>query len=116
MERLTRYGEIFKLKTMLENAGIPFEFLDRQFSGFESWQICVPADKPTENRIVSVVQGYGTYGNEHDLLEIMGLLIDEERKSDSVIGYLTAQEVFDRIMKATKEETTSSAGTGKYIV
>lgn len=35
--------------------------------------------------------------SEQDLLEIMGLLTEEEEKIDRVLGWLTAKDVFDRI-------------------
>ena len=58
-----------------------------------------------EKRIISIVQGYGTYGEEDDLLEIMGLLTEEEEKIDSVTGYLTAEDVFNRIVKYFKNKS-----------
>ena len=38
------------------------------------------------------------------MLEIMGLLTDDEKKFDSVAGWLTANNVFDRINKHWKEK------------
>ena len=46
------------------------------------------------------------YGNENDLLEIMGGLTEEELKYDSVLGNLTAEEVFKRF-KYCYENNTS---------
>ena len=65
----------------------------------DGWQICYPVDFPIEKRVVSVIEHYGSYGHAQDTLEIMGLLTDEERRYDSVVGSLTAQDVFDRIQK-----------------
>jgi len=42
---------------------------------------------------------FGTFGSQEDKIEIMGLLTDEEAEHDSVLGYLTAEEVFERIKK-----------------
>lgn len=49
-----------------------------------------------EERICDVIQHCGSYGNRQDLLEIMGGLTEEEQENDSVLGYLTAEEVFKR--------------------
>jgi len=40
---------------------------------------------------------YGSYGYEEGLLEIMGVIVDEEKAGDSVEGYLTADEVIERV-------------------
>jgi hypothetical protein len=40
---------------------------------------------------------WGSYGYEKGLLEIMGVIVDEEKAGDTVEGYLTADEVIDRI-------------------
>ena len=95
------YTEIFKLKAMLENAKVEFEFIDRSVdvklvSLISSYQISVP--NIGESQIISVNQGNGTYGGDEDLLEIFGLLTPEETKQGDVCGYLTAQNVFERIM------------------
>lgn len=100
--------EIHKLHEMLLEAGIEHEWIDRrkQFDpdgsiaamGFDhdyGWQILV--HDVEGDRIISAIQGWCTYGVECDLIEIWGLLTPEERERDSVAGYLTAQEVFERI-------------------
>ena len=92
-----KYTEIFKLKSMLEESNIPFEFNIREFGLDKLYQICYPKDG--YRRKCSVIQGNGTYGGEEDLLEIMGLLTDVEEENDSVLGYLTVENVFDRIEK-----------------
>lgn len=86
--------EIFKLKDMLQKAGIEFLFLDESFTGFQHYQIKV---FEKQRQIISVIQSDGSYGQEHDLLEIMGLLTAEEWERDGVSGYLTADNVFERI-------------------
>lgn len=102
------YKEIFKLKVMLDKANIPYEFRDRSYSvksinyKFILFQIIVY--NPTDSdRLISVIQGNGTIGNEQDLLEIMGCLTTREEKYDSVVGYLTAKEVYKRIRKKYME-------------
>ena len=90
------YTEIFRLEEMLEKENIPFEFFDNG----KSYQICCPDSK---DRYISVIQGGGSYGQNLDKLEIMGLLTEEEMEDDTVLGYLTAEEVFKRIKKHLKE-------------
>lgn len=83
--------EIFKLKEMLEQADIPFEFYLEK----EGYHICYPMDG--EKRVCSAIQTNFSYGHELDLIEIMGLLTEEEREEDSVKGWLAAEELFKRI-------------------
>ena len=133
---MSKYKEIFKLKEMLEKAEIPYIFIDRfeenrklmknneylneYLKDKEYYQILLFNDfrevmeryntyKVFDNEkiIISIVQGYGTYGEEDDLLEIMGLLTEEEEKIDSVTGYLTAEDVFNRIIKYFKDKSES---------
>ena len=102
------YTEIFKLKQMLEEADIPFEYIDRSIKGtYNHTQYQIEFPKNGTERIVSVIQGDGTYGASGNKLEIMGLLTEEERETDySVCGYLTADDVFARIENAYKELIT----------
>ena len=133
---MSKYKEIFKLKEMLEKAEIPYIFIDRfeedrklmknneylneYLKDKEYYQILLFDDfrevmeryntyKVFDNEkiIISIVQGYGTYGEEDDLLEIMGLLTEEEEKIDDVTGYLTAEDVFNRIVKYFKDKSES---------
>ncbi len=104
---MAKYTEIFKLKELLEEAGIPFDFRDDnyvfQHIGEERYQIEYPCTYHKGERVCSAVQGYGTYGAEQNLLEIMGLLTPEESEQDSVCGWLTAENVFERIKKHWEE-------------
>ena len=101
------YKEIFKLKVMLDDKKIPYEFLDRSLVMDNSlykpfYQIIVydpTLDLEEDIRIISVIQGYGTYGENLDLLEIQGCLTKKEEKEDSVKGFLTAKNVYKRILK-----------------
>lgn len=86
------YTEILRLDEMLTEANIPHiteKFLD-------GWCVLYPT---RENPIADAVEHYGSYGNSANLLEIMGLLTDEEEKCDSVKGWLTAEDVFERMSK-----------------
>ena len=91
-----KYKEIFRLKEMLEKATIPFKFKHVFRNGY---QIVYPND----TFICSVIEHDFSYGSDEDLLEIMGLLTNEERKFDSVKGWLTAENVFERIKKHYEE-------------
>lgn len=48
---------------------------------------------------MDAIEHYGSYGKDEDKLEIMGLLTPDEEEHDSVLGYLTAEDVFERIRK-----------------
>ena len=50
-----------------------------------------------DDTICSVIEHDNSYGHEENLLEIKGLLMEEESETDSVVGYLTAEQVFQRI-------------------
>lgn len=84
-----KYKEIFRLKKMLEDAGIPFDFYERDtevraiIPEWEHWHINYPSKKGC---IISAIEGTGTYGAEDDKLEIMGGLTEEEAKHDTVEG------------------------------
>ena len=98
-----KYTEIFKLKKMLEDAHIPFEWIEHG-GDKQGYQICYP--KEGEERICSVIEHEYSYGNEKDLLEILGLLTLEEEKNNSVVGYLTADNVFSRISEHWEKVNT----------
>lgn len=66
----SKYKEIFRLKDMLDEANIEYEFLDRSLKdeellknireldsdfSFESYQICCPN---SENRYISIIEGF----------------------------------------------------------
>lgn len=86
--------EIFKLKEMLENENIPFEFAERE--EMEGYQIGYPKLPPGQFKC-SIIQHKYSYGNDINLLEIMGL-----SKNDDVEGYLSAEDVFERIKEHYK--------------
>ena len=96
------YTEILKLDKMLTDANIPHT-LDRYFDG---WQICYPNN---DGRVADAIQHFGSYGNAENLLEIMGLIKPEET-SDSVLGHLTAEDVFNRISEHYKDHPTETGG------
>lgn len=85
------YKEIFKLRDMLDNAGIPYMFEN----GFMNGGALAYPNR--ENIVCSAIEHDGSYGRQVDKIEIMGLLTDEESEYDSVLGHLSADEVFRRI-------------------
>ena len=92
------YAEIHRLREMLDKENIPYEF-NTLYDGFH---LCYPRMNKTKDdhsRVCSVIEHDFSYGSHKDLLEIMGLLTDEEAKYDEVVGYLTAEDVFARIKK-----------------
>ena len=112
METSKKYKEIFRLKKMLEDANIPFDFFEMDpearkiMPEFEHWHINYPN---RGNFIVSAVEGFGTYGEQDDKLEIMGGLTEEEKEEGyNVVGWLTAEEVFERIKKLEEENEKSN--------
>lgn len=111
-----KYTEILKLKEMLEEANIPFTFTDDSFNAKEKlgknpaeaalYRRLYPAYQMRLGNLADVIQHNGSYGNEQDLLEIMGGLTEEEEKYDSVLGYLTAEEVFKRFKYCWEHQTS----------
>ena len=107
-----KYNEIHRLHNMLTEAGIEHEWFDRNghfdpggiaakhFRAMRlepidwGWQIVVY--RPDGERLVSAIEGYGTYGERDDRIEIMGLTREDE---DTVAGWLTAEDVFARIQE-----------------
>ena len=89
-------NEMSKLIALLENAHVPYETRPHWF---DTIQIGYPN---FENTVCDVVCFRGSYGYEQGLLEIMGL-VDEEEVGDTVEGYLTATEIFQRIYDDYRE-------------
>lgn len=92
------FAEFDKLELMLVETGIPYD-KERMFGGKH---LIYP--HKGETQVCSVVLHNGSYGREEGLLEIMGLLTDEELECDTVAGYLTADDVFGRIKKHWDEK------------
>ena len=87
------YQEIRKLMRMLSDYDIPYSVHDMH----DGIQVIYPEAETPQAVVCSVVEHFGSYGSQLDLLEIMGLLTEEEFKHDSVKGRMTAKEVFERI-------------------
>lgn len=92
---------------MLSEANIPHT----TETMFDGWQVCYPDNKKSEDCVMDAIQHYGSYGSDVNKLEIMGLLTPDEEEHDSVVGWLTAEDVFERICEHyngthSSEETT----------
>lgn len=87
--------EIDRLAFLLERDNIPFERQEvNTVPSIELTRIQYPCDK---DFVCSAIQGTYTYGGNLNLIEIMGLLTPKEEEQDEVVGYLTADEVYERI-------------------
>lgn len=84
--------EMERLIYKLDNAAVPYE--TREIWG--TTQVCYPS---IENMKCDAICHAYSYGGDEGLLEIMGLLTDEEAEYDSVVGWLTADDVFSRIIR-----------------
>lgn len=91
------YKEIKKLKQMLESEKIPFEW-GEQMGGYN-----LAYYGKCNHKVCSVIEHNGSYGHKQDRLEIMGLLTEQEQRIDNVKGWLTADDVFQRIKKHWEE-------------
>ena len=99
---MTYLRELNKLERYLKEHGIKYERIDNEneydalgyILTLERHQIIVPSN--TEERKWDAICHYGSYGHEDGLLEIMGDLVTKE-DGDSVVGFLTADDVIMRI-------------------
>ena len=85
---------------MLEKAAIPFDFSELH-GGFHIVYPC------SDGVVCSAIEHDFSYGCRKDLLEIRGLMTEKEiqdEDDDDVLGFLTAQDVFNRIEKHYKNE------------
>lgn len=104
------FTEIFKLKNMLDEANIKYNFTDRYFvnemdgingnENYTNYQIEIY--NVHGERILSIIQGTYTFGGIQNLLEIMLTTSREEPSEDEVYGWLTAIETFEIIKDMLK--------------
>lgn len=92
-------GEIFELKEKLEKEEIPF-VMDNWLGGHQ-----IILFNTVGERICDAIINDRSYGNEKGLFEIMGGLTEEELAIDGVLGYLTAEEVFERFKYCYENDT-----------
>ena len=96
------FNEIVKLHEMLEEEKIPHMFkpwmggyMIKYFGHNEVPETEMPNILP--GVICSIIEHNGSYGHEEDLLEIQGLRKEGDREFSGVSGYLSAEDVFNRI-------------------
>ena len=107
-----KYQAICQLEAMLSEAGIQHR-IERLYDG---WHIVYPDYE--KKCVCSVIEHCGSMGSSRDRLEIRGLLNKEERKFDKVVGYLTAENVFSRILTdwERRQKRDSKMGSGSTEV
>lgn len=92
------FAEMDKLEQLLVEADIPYD-KERMFGGKH---LIYP--RKGDDQVCSVILHKGSYGRRNGLLEIMGLLTDEELELNNVAGCLTADDVFGRIKRHWEEK------------
>lgn len=108
-----KYSEIFKLHDMLKTADIPHDFHRRMMGGRlyvyqilypnkESWDCMLPGEG-ARDMTCSIIEGPDTRGGDQNRLEIYGLFHGTDPDFDSLVGYLTAENVYNEIVKAEEE-------------
>ena len=96
--------EPLRLASMLLEANIPFE-IGELYNGLI---ICYPC--MGDGCVSDAICHDGSYGRHVGLLEIMGCLTDEEAEYDSVVGSLSAENVFERWQKHWLETHAEEEG------
>ena len=90
--------ELNKLEKYLKEHGFLYERSDENWGFFYNHQLIVYNEQKT--REWDAICHGGSYGHKAGLLEIMGSLVDPKIDGDSVVGWLTADEVIERIENA----------------
>lgn len=91
-------NELDKLEAYLKEKGIRYERVDEDFGPerlYGRHQIIVYNTKG--KRQWDVICHYGSYGYSKGLLEAYGEPVVRKSDGNSVVGYLTAQDVIDRL-------------------
>lgn len=89
-------SEMEKLASLLTEAKIPFLKTDGLICGTQI------VYSPNGKKVCDAICNRHSFGGADGLLEIMGL-VDEKEIGDAVEGWLTAEEVFNRIKKHWEE-------------
>ena len=89
--------EPLRLASMLLAHNIPFDIAEMSHGLI----ICYPCCGA--ECVSDAICHDGSYGRQDGLLEMMGLLTEEESEYDSVLGWLTAEQVFERWHRHWKE-------------
>lgn len=94
-----RMTEIFELEQMLREAHIPYE-MGKMYDGY--YITIYTADHKV---LCDAVYHKYSHGYAEGMLEIMGGLTPAEEACDSVLGYLSAEEVFMRFQYCYEHNT-----------
>ncbi len=95
-------SEMEKLAQYLNENGYTFEIIRGHTPSyrFERNQIWVWTDETRTDTLFDAICHFGSYGYEQGLLEIMGdRLMTEQDGGGSVAGWLTADQVIERLKK-----------------
>ena len=88
-------SELDKLEQYLKDNGIGYKRIDENADTWGRHQINVFC---SDSEIAwDAICQRGSYGFERGLLEIYGTLVYEGKDGDSVVGWLTAEDVIKRI-------------------
>ena len=88
---MMKQNEMYKLINMLIAQKIPFQVAE---DCTKTLSIFYPSKK---HCVCNVICNKYSYGGDQELLEIMGLLTEEEEECDYVAGCLNSYNVFERI-------------------
>lgn len=114
MTELERFRELNKLTDWLIKYAPAYDWRVERFDRVVTWESPltdpITGDKTNDVgqhivivyydgvRIFDAVCHYGSYGYHNGLLEILGSIVSEE-DGDQVVGYLTADDVIERIIR-----------------
>ena len=91
------------LENLLKEEKIPYKYLDVDDGIFVGSQIIISKN---DKVLCDVIQNNHSYGNEENLLEILGALTEEEMEEDVVLGFLTPEEVLKRFKYCYNNNTS----------
>lgn len=91
------------LHEMLNQANIEHKYIEKGELTEHSARRMIKLYDKDGDEVLSAICHYDSYGFEQFKIEIMGLLTKSEQKHDSVVGWLTAKNVFKRIQKYLNE-------------
>lgn len=94
---MTKYQtfELNKLEEYLNKRGMKYTRNDIDDEMVDHHQLIVLDENG--DRLWDAICHFGSYGYRQGLLEIMGTIVNPFMDGDTVVGYLTANEVIDRI-------------------
>ena len=105
--------ELNKLEEYLKKNGIKYRRRDEEHTynvSIDGKEKDVTIDKhqivafdPKKVQLWDVICHYGSYGADQGLLEIMGDIV--EKDEGDVVGFLTADDVIERIERKAKNDT-----------